>query len=375
MDPTTYDFDANPNLVKRIVGSPHGYFRFINVAFAQEVCRRFEEHLGESPRVNLHGDAHLEQYAITDLGRGLTDFDDSTAGPAVLDLVRFGVSLTLAARALKVDLPTQTKLQKRFLEGYRRGLDQPDGVPQAPELVAKMQEGFNYDRAKYLKWVGSVMQPVSAERREAFDSAWGSYVAMARRGDTKLSGAFFEVIQLGALSMGIGSALDEKYIVRVAGPSKDPLDDIILEVKEVRDLSGIDCVTGNGPADPFRILVGQSRIAYTPYGYLGYLRMNGKVFWVHSWVDNYQELSIKDMSAVTPAQRGEVVYDASVQLGRGHTHQIAAPLGPQLRQAQLTLMKRHESTIQGLIVQMVTETETAWMQFKAAAGTRQKTGT
>ena len=42
------------------------------------------------PTVTLHGDPHLEQYAVTDAGRGLTDFDDASKGPAILDLVRFG---------------------------------------------------------------------------------------------------------------------------------------------------------------------------------------------------------------------------------------------------------------------------------------------
>ena len=40
---------------------------------------------GGVPLFNLHGDAHLEQYAITDLGRGLTDFDDSSRGPAIVE--------------------------------------------------------------------------------------------------------------------------------------------------------------------------------------------------------------------------------------------------------------------------------------------------
>jgi Ser/Thr protein kinase RdoA (MazF antagonist) len=42
--------------------------------------------------VNLHGDAHLEQFAVTDASFGLIDFDDAVGGPAVIDLLRFGVS-------------------------------------------------------------------------------------------------------------------------------------------------------------------------------------------------------------------------------------------------------------------------------------------
>ena len=93
VDPKTQDFSQNPILLKRILASPHGYFRFINKQFSRNICQELEEMYAGSPSFNLHGDAHLEQYAVTDLGRGLTDFDDSSAGPAILDIMRFGVSL------------------------------------------------------------------------------------------------------------------------------------------------------------------------------------------------------------------------------------------------------------------------------------------
>ena len=99
VEPSGYDFSENPKLLKRILSSPHGYFRFINIHFGQVVCTRYAEMLSRAPRLNLHGDAHIEQYAVTDLGRGLTDFDDSSSGPGLLDLLRFGVSLRLTLAA------------------------------------------------------------------------------------------------------------------------------------------------------------------------------------------------------------------------------------------------------------------------------------
>ena len=71
----------------------------MNTPFAEAVCMSFHEYLGDIPSVNHHGDAHLENYAITEQGRGLTDFDDTTIGPMILDLVCFGVSIHLACRA------------------------------------------------------------------------------------------------------------------------------------------------------------------------------------------------------------------------------------------------------------------------------------
>ena len=99
VSPESSDFSNNPDLLDRIVHSPQGYFRFINIPFSEEICHRLGDEIHGTPTFNLHGDAHVEQYAVTDLGRGLTDFDDSSKGPAVLDLIRIGVSLHLASEA------------------------------------------------------------------------------------------------------------------------------------------------------------------------------------------------------------------------------------------------------------------------------------
>src|SRR5262245_5299572 len=96
--PGSRDAKLDPQLLARVRSSPLSYFRFVNLAFGNEVCRVLRAKRVAIPLVNLHGDAHLEQYAVTDTGRGLTDFDDATTGPAVLDLVRFATSLVLASR-------------------------------------------------------------------------------------------------------------------------------------------------------------------------------------------------------------------------------------------------------------------------------------
>ncbi len=57
------------------------------------MCETLEQALAGTPTVNLHGDPHVEQYSVTESGRGLTDFDDASTGPAALDIVRFAVSI------------------------------------------------------------------------------------------------------------------------------------------------------------------------------------------------------------------------------------------------------------------------------------------
>ena len=93
----------------------------MNAPFAAETCRLFADVAASLPEVNLHGDAHIEQYAVTNLGGGLTDFDDCTRGGAVIDLVRFGTSLLLAARE-KGWAAEEERFVGSFLEGYRGAL-------------------------------------------------------------------------------------------------------------------------------------------------------------------------------------------------------------------------------------------------------------
>jgi uncharacterized protein (DUF2252 family) len=86
-------------LRQRLAASPIALFRFVNQAWTREVCTAFAGDLAAMPTARLHGDAHVEQYAVSATSRGIDDFDDSSTGPAVVDIVRFLGSLELTARA------------------------------------------------------------------------------------------------------------------------------------------------------------------------------------------------------------------------------------------------------------------------------------
>ncbi|MBN2431376.1 MAG: DUF2252 family protein [Acidobacteria bacterium] len=361
VDPLAQDFSQNPPLLQRIIAGPHGYFRFINIIFSQEICRRFREELQTAPSFNLHGDAHLEQYAVTDLGRGLTDFDDSSVGPALLDLLRFGVSLQLACRAKGWDHEAG-EMYAEFLRGYRHALEDPAIRAAEPDVAGRIRAAFERNPQKYYRWVDSLMQPLPEAEGTALATAMQPYVQVMHVGNPDLPEDYFRLVRAGRLLMGIGSAMDRKYLLRCRGESDDPLDDVVLEVKEVRNIGGISCLTRFQNADPFRILVGQARIAYQPFHHLGYFRFQGLTFWVHSWVENYREVNIES-SFQTPEQLRQVAYDIGVQLGCGHPKQIADPLDLQLRHAQLRWLKQHEGLIRRAGDELANEVTTCWERF------------
>jgi hypothetical protein len=379
VSPTEYDFSSTPGLLQRLVVSPHAYFRFVNREFTQEVCRRYQsigEHL---PALNLHGDAHLEQYAVTDSGRGLTDFDDSATGPAVVDLVRMGTSILIAAEANGWSDQREAFLRV-FYDGLRRGVTEPENRPSSPVVVERIRTGFSTDRLSLLAGMDSLMDSEAVDSTRLL-AGFDVYRQAMLVEYPDLPETFFDGKRGGRLSLGVGSALDEKYLIRIEGPTDVPQDDLILEIKEVRDLSGADCLDRRA-GDVFKILTGQSRISYQPYQYMGYIFLNprrsgedelgrefwdGSTYWVHAWMDNYVELSV-DSSFASPTELSEVLYDVGVQLGRGHPKDIALPHESQLRRALTEWLEDHAVELGEAIEQMYEETMDAWRKFAQEAG-------
>ena len=210
------------------------------------------------------------------------------------------------------------------------------------------------------------MEPVAEDEKHGLMEAMTSYFKAMQVGSPERGPEFFQVQDIGHLKMGIGSALDIKYLVRIRGPSDDPGDDEVLEVKQVRDLTGIDCILVGLGSDPSRILIGQSSIAYEPYTLLGYVRWRDFTFWVHAWEDNYAEVAI-DHTFQSPEELGEVAYDIGVQLGRGHPNQIPPPLDLQFRLEQIRLLDLHETELKSECRDFADRVTAAWDRFRTAA--------
>lgn len=361
VDPATIDFRRNPDLLVRLRTSLHNYFRFIHARFASEVCAHFGEE-GTSTLVNLHGDAHLEQYAVTDIGRGLTDFDGATVGPLAIDLVRMGVSIRLASQQ-RGHADRAGPLTDALLEAYRVGVGaQMETLPPEPAWARRTRAAFTSDREAMLDRNERLAHPLSDAQTEEARSVMLPYAAAQRADNPALDERFFEVLSVGQIDLGIGSAMNEKYLLRIRGPSSDPSDDEIIEAKEVQDLSGISCFASSISADPFRILLGESRIAFAPFPYLGFVHAADKVFWVHGWTSNYQELSVSSLEA-TDEELEEVIRDLGIQLGHGHVDRIAAPLDAHFRRATLQYLDAHTSEIIAAIETLTSELDTAWGYF------------
>jgi len=359
--PDTARLAQNPALRARLLGSPHGYFRFINIPFMSAVCRRVRSEGNSMPTVTLHGDAHVEQYAVTELGRGLTDFDDSASGPATLDLVRFGVSVRLAAHQ-RGWTNRADALFAAFLRGYRKALTDPKAVAPEPAWARRVQASFDKNPLACLARAEALMEILPAQK-EVLDHISTAMALEMLTKNAQLPRTFFNLKKVGTLRIGIGSALAAKYLVRVEGPGPTDDDDVILEMKEVQDLQGVSCL--RSLPGPSRIMVGQARIAYQPFRLPGVLRFNGRTYWIHAWPLNYVEVDIARGPA-SPQELEEIAYDAGVQLGRGHPNESLKSEADRVRGA---LLKRlSEDRLQRMVADLSNETIAAWDRFRSAVG-------
>ena len=65
---------APAELQAQLRADPFTYFRFVNTEWAGRVCEAFQRDLPSLPTAILHGDAHVEQYALTRLEIGFESF-------------------------------------------------------------------------------------------------------------------------------------------------------------------------------------------------------------------------------------------------------------------------------------------------------------
>lgn len=351
---------ARPELERRLRTDLYAFFRFTNREFAQRVCLIFEDRT--MPEVNLHGDAHLEQYAITGSGQGLSDYDDAASGPAVLDLVRFGVSLRLVG---ELESWETDEALNALLRGYREGIRESVHQLTSPSCVERIRSSLGDDRSEFLEYVQGMMEPVPDDGELPLRAGLRAYVQRMKDQNPTLPEGFFDLRAFGRHRGGLGSSLDKKFLLRLEGRSTDPNDDVVLEAKEVRDMSGVSCVQRGFGA--FSIVVSQRNIGRMSPRFLAPVPQveetppNARPFWVHEWVSDYHELQRSDVRSV--GELAEIAFDVGVQLGEGHVRGVGGPMHHQMRRSQESLMQELDEPVREAIDELTRLVVRSWEAY------------
>ncbi|HEU4340682.1 MAG TPA: DUF2252 family protein [Candidatus Binatia bacterium] len=360
-----------PELIERLRGDPFDYFRFVNRAWIARVCDDFRSDLRDLPVVRLHGDAHVEQFAFAKEAWGLDDFDDSARGPAVVDIVRFLGSIDLVARQRSWEKDRDT-LFDRFVEGYKLGVAQPHYLPPPPDIVGRLRTEVPATRAEFLASGEARMQPMADAAMRAVIAAIEAFARVVLRERPDLAPGYFRVVRAGWLHSGVGSAVSPKILVRVQGPSDDPSDDELLELKKIGDLSGLPCLQTSTFQPTLRIIEGSKQLGRLKYSILAAgpeffipeVEARGqrlRDWWIRSLDPSYRQVRLTDLRSVDDL--AAIIYDSGVQLGAGRLQDHTVPQGGSERKKTLAATARLEKRYRQEATTMVDDLLRGWRQL------------
>ena len=303
---------------------------------------------------------------------GLDDFDDSARGPAIVDVVRFLGSIDLAVRQ-RGWMHERDALWNRFLAGYRRGLSEPDYHAAQPGIVGRMRAQAPATRAAFYAWGEQQMRPMEDASRKVLNAGIEELARFMHIQRPELAPGYFLISRAGWLHIGVGSAVTRKILIRVQGPSPDPDDDELLEVKEITSLKGLRCLEDPPPRPAMRVIAGTTQLgrlkhnilavgpepaSQDPAGGAASLRD----WWVRSWEPSYREVHLADFRSVDDL--AAVVYDSGVQLGAGRFQSELTSLDVPARRQVAASLARLDGRIRKETSMLVEDVLAGWRELR-----------
>jgi len=374
-DPASFRIDkaalraggASPRFVAKLDASAFAYFRVLAHPFEERTCWAFRDLRWTLPMVAVHGDAHLEQFVVTRETYGLEDFDEAGYGPAIVDVVRFASSIALACRDAKFPCDAK-KLIARWLSAYREAIDKPPARDTPPKVVERLRKKAPQARVAWLDWVDTQMTALPEGEEKATRKAFAAFRDLQRAVLPDRPAEFYDIVRVGELHMGIGSALERKLLFRIRGATDDPQDDYVLEAR-----SGD---AGHRPTPVWRpqhgsslhVLMFASLLGSRMPDVLGFVSIDrapgSRPFWVQSWDPGYVELSTSDLARAEDIE--ELAVDAARQLAGHFWTRFPPSIRPYQRYAQLQAFDLVRARAETLSLELADEMVREWERFRAS---------
>jgi hypothetical protein len=354
---------ASQALIDKIDASAFRYFRAMAEPFKHRTCEAFRDLRWRLPSGAVHGDAHLEQFVVTDDDFGLSDFDNAGYGPAIVDLVRYAASLHLACREIKGGCDPEQAVAAYF-NAYRTALDHPVQRNQ-PAIVARLRGRLGPEPEAWLQWADGLMQPLTRAEEEKVRNEWFRFVALMRETNPARPESFYKISRLGSVEIGLGSALEQKLLIRIAGATDDPRDDLILEARtnSVPEFRGCVWRPIGGSLNVFMLT---SLLAHPLPKVFGVLPNPGgdelPEIWIQSWERGYRELSLPDVRG--QADLNALATDAGTQLAGHFWSTSPEALRGYERFTQLRAFELTEERARDLASSLASDDTTEWTRFR-----------
>lgn len=212
----------------------HHYFRNAFIPMQERFARLMD--MKEMPRVFLHGNAHVDNYAKTRGGAAAVDFDRAAIGPYAWDVVRLMVSLSLRQKNPGKSLVPKSAAQA-FLRGYLRTFDDPSKpISELRKLRDIQPEGPEVSTDAYLaadiKWAKKMRERPIAADDATLRHLLKTYLEM--RGEPDLLEDYF-VEEAGYAYGSQGETGRWRYLVVLAPKVAGSAERIFLDMKETRN--------------------------------------------------------------------------------------------------------------------------------------------
>lgn len=354
-------------LVTKLESSPYRYFRFLSREFEARTCYAFRDLRYHLPVIAVHGDAHLEQFVVTHDTYGLEDFDRAGYGPAVVDLVRYATSIDLACKQASFPCDAATAVEK-YLAQSRDSIDKPGARFAMPAVSARVQKKAPQDRKAWLAWADTQMLPLSKEEEERTRKSWAAFRDLQRAVLPDRAAEFYEIVRMGELKMGVGSALERKLLFRIRGPSADPQDDVVLEARSGDLTASSGCVWRPSHGSALHVLLFMSLLGPRMPDVIGFVSFDrapdNRPFWVQSWNPGYVELATTDLQS--QAELEELAANAAQQLAGHFWTKFPEQLRAYQRFAQLQAFDAVRARVVTLSRDLSREIVDEHAKFKAA---------
>lgn len=301
----------------KMAASPFSFFRGSAYLFYFDVSREwFPYHSSPERPTWIQGDLHFENFGAfrSESGRivfDVNDFDEGYTGSYLYDILRMSVSIGLVLRMNGIEPDLQREALESYLSAYVKQIrrfakrkEDPHTITFDAEttegpirkLLKKMEKRSAShlledvtewsDGSRQFRWSDEIQQPTDAERAMLM-AGWNDYIASLDPA-TKRQADYYKLKDI-AVKHGSGTAsigLDRFYVL-IEGEhrSDEALDDIVIEIKEVRgpvpayfmpyNESFWDMYSHQGK----RVIMTQRAMHHEADPYLGYLTMEGRAFY------------------------------------------------------------------------------------------------
>lgn len=293
------------------------YFRMMGPALQKRLAELFD--LSVIPKVFLHGNPHVDNYAKTHTGSGMIDFDRSRIGPYIWDVMRFLSSLALQKESRPEDKEfLSEEVTTAFLDGYQSRFHNLD---------------LHYLYAECLK--RDVPGPEEATTSD-YLKANLKWARKMRKTPIKPDDPFINKMLLAYLEGRDGLKLLENYSLTEAGKCRGSLgklhyilaltpkdlssgrDHILLDLKETYQEQDGDHFYSPTEHHGLRMIKASNLYAPGVEQRLGHFTVNKMQYWGRE----IPSFKTKIRGRLTPFQLQDLAYSVGTQLGRGHRRSI-----------------------------------------------------